>query len=380
MKILHICIASAFTEGMSYQDNLLSEQNLRDGHDVTVISDCHKFVQGRLVYTPPEDLILDNGLHLIRVEYKKIINNFVSSKIRCVPNLYDMITKIGPEVILFHGVAGWELITVAKYKKNHPTISLYIDSHEDFNNSGTNFLSRVLLYRCFNRILTKKALQYTDKILYITYESFQFLKKLYKVPDHKLEYYPLGGIIFGETNRVSIRKKIRKELFIEDDEIILLHSGKMDKLKRTEDIIRAFHKTTDRKLNLILIGSFEEELKSNLEQLVQQDNRIKFLGWKTANELLEYLCACDLYVQPGSQSATMQNALCCGCAVAVYPYISHKWLLNDHAFYIETVEDMITLFNEIINNPNKLHDMQQKGFTLAKEVLDYKVLAKRLYN
>jgi hypothetical protein len=49
MKILHACLASHYTEGMSYQDNLLPDQNAHDGHDVTVISDCYVYQNDRLV-------------------------------------------------------------------------------------------------------------------------------------------------------------------------------------------------------------------------------------------------------------------------------------------------------------------------------------------
>ena len=379
MKILHVSIASAFTEGMSYQDNLLTNQNVRDGHDVTLIADCNKFVDGRIVYTPPEDRILENGIHLIRVEYKKIINNFVSSKIRCVPRLYGMIEKIAPDVILFHGVAGWELKTMAKYKKHHPMVRLYIDSHEDLKNSGTNIISRIFIYRIFNRVLAKIVTPYTDKFLYVAYECVLFLKKFYNIPNNKMEYYPLGGIVFDDDERLEKRQRIRDELKLKEDDILLIHSGKMDKLKRSEEIIKAFHKVTDDKLHLILIGSIDNDVKPMLETLFRLDTRVQYLGWKSANVLMEYLCACDLYVQPGGQSATMQNALCCGCAVALYPHESHKYLLKDNAFYVETMDDMEALFSDILVHRNKLHELQMKDYAIAKEVLDYKILAKRLY-
>lgn len=380
MKILHICLASSFTEGMSYQDNLLTEQNAKDGHDVTIISDCHKYTNGKMIYTPPEDIMLSNGVHLIRLEYKKIINDFISGKIRCVPQLYNIIVEENPDIILFHGVAGWELLTVAKYKKRHPHTRLFLDSHEDFNNSGTNLLSRIIQYKLFNKYLVKKVLPYVEKILCVAYECYDFLKQLYGVPEEKLEFYPLGGVIFDNQIREQKRDRIRKELAIEDDDILLIHSGKMDRLKRTESLLKAFTSLQNNRLKLILIGSMEEESKGDLEKIIISDNRIRFLGWRNANELMDFLCAGDLYVQPGSQSATMQNALCCGCAVAIYPHKSHKFLLKDNAFYISTAEDMIDIFNKILKDRNILKEMQKKDFSIAKEVLDYRNLAKRLYS
>lgn len=379
MNILHICLASAFTEGMSYQENLLLNQNIKDGHDVTIISDCNKYIDGNMAYTPPEDRVLSNGIRLIRLEYDKIINRFISSKIRKVSGLYNLILETAPDVILFHGVAGWELLTVSKYKKNHPEIRLYLDSHEDFNNSGTNFISKTVQYRWFNRTLVKSVLPYVDKILCVSYESFDFLRQMYCVPDDKIESYPLGGIVLDDTVRSDKRDKMRRDLSLEDGDILLVHSGKMDKLKRTEELLKAFNMVTNERIKLILIGSMCDETRETLESMILSDQRIKFIGWKSVNELMEYLCACDLYVQPGSQSATMQNALCCGSAVAVFPNLSYKFLLKEGAFYIESSQDIERILQDILRNRDILTEKRNQGFKIAQEVLDYKVLAKRLY-
>ena len=62
MKIAHIGLASYFTEGMSYQDNQLSGQNARDGHQVLVVSNAAKYVDGKVVETGYEDRFLENGV------------------------------------------------------------------------------------------------------------------------------------------------------------------------------------------------------------------------------------------------------------------------------------------------------------------------------
>ena len=379
MKIMHITVASAFTEGMSYQDNLLSAQNAADGHSVTIIADCNKFIDGKILYSQPEDKIMPNGVRLIRLEYRKVINNFITSKIRCVPKLEEMIETLAPDTILFHGVAGWEMLTVANYKRKHSNIKLYLDSHEDFHNSGTNLLSRIFLYKLFNRMIVKKILPYVDKVFCVSYECFGFLKTMYGIADQMLEYFPLGGVVFNDKIRIENKKRIRNELLLEEDDILLMHSGKMDALKRTSEILAALLQIQDSRFKLILIGSMDQSTKSILEPMLQADNRVKFLGWKSAEELMKYLCACDLYFQPGGQSATLQNALCCGCAVAIYPHESHKYLLGDSAFYIKDKEDIKNVLNNVLMDINILKLKQKQSFSIACKQLDYKVLAERLY-
>lgn len=153
----------------------------------------------------------------------------------------------------------------------------------------------------------------------------------------------------------------------------------MEKAKKTSELVQALHAVQANNLKLLIVGSMTDEVAADVMPVVEADPRIEYLGWKSGEELMDYLCAADLYVQPGTQSATMQNALCCGSAAALYPYESHKYLLGDSVFYIETVEDMKNLFAAISTNPDILEAKRAMSNKIARERLDYKVLAARLY-
>jgi hypothetical protein len=38
MKIVHICLACFYVEGMGYQENLLPKYHVKQGHQVTVLT------------------------------------------------------------------------------------------------------------------------------------------------------------------------------------------------------------------------------------------------------------------------------------------------------------------------------------------------------
>lgn len=379
MNILHVSIACHYTENMTYQDNQLSEQNALDGHAVTVISDCFKHEGSKIVKIPEEDTILDNGIRLIRVEYDLIIHPLISSKIRKVNKLYKIIKDIKPDVILFHGAAGYEMLTVAKYKKNNPKIKLYVDSHQDFHNSGTFWLSKVIQYKLFNRYIVNNIKGIVDKFLYISYESKDFLKIIYGLEDDKLEFYPLGGNIIEEVDKNQFSNEIRAQHGYTNNDILVLHTGKLAPSKKTKDLILAFKSVTDPHLKLIIVGSIPIDYSQILSDLIQSDERINFVGWKNSNEFKKYLCAADLYFQPGTQSATMQNAICCGTPVALAPYSSHEPYLKGNGFYIKSVEEYINVFKKISQDPNLLKKMSKSSYEIARDILDYRMLAARLY-
>jgi glycosyltransferase involved in cell wall biosynthesis len=280
---------------------------------------------------------------------------------------------------MFHSVQGWELLSVAKYKRAHPNVRFYVDNHADFNNSARGFVSRNILHKLYYGALLRRAYPDIDAVFYLGEESKRFVQTLYKIPDDKMEFYPLGGKVFTPEERASMRGKRRAELGIKDDGILLCHTGKLDALKRTKDILIALSKVPSDKLKLIIIGSIDEKIKPEIEAMIAVDKRVSFLGWKNADELLEYLCACDLYLQPGSPSATMQNAICCGAPVVLHPYASYEVLMKGNGWFVESAADMERVFAEILENSAVLTQMSGRSLAIAREMLDYKVLAARLY-
>jgi hypothetical protein len=381
MRILHLMLSCFYIDNYNYQENVLPRQNKLDGHDVQIIASTQTFVDNvHPGYLNPGTYINEDGIPVIRLPFTKIVNNTISSKLKIYPKVYQHLISFSPDVIFCHGMQTYELKTLIKYKTNNPDVRLYFDSHADFNNSAKGFLSRNILHRLYYKWLISQALPFIDKIFCINYESIVFLQKMYEIPRNKLVIYPLGGVVLEDDIRNNKRRNLRKTLNLSETDILLIHCGKMEKAKCTEDIMKAFFNIKRSNLRLILIGSMAKDIELSAKVYLQNDSRIKYLGWKNTSELADYLCAGDLYVQPGSQSATMQNALCYGCAAALYPYESHTYLLGDRVFYIETLEDMEHLFEEISLNRNILEKKRKLSFEFAKSTLDYKKLAALLYN
>lgn len=378
MRIIHVCLASHYTEGMNYQDNILPDVNSQDGHEVLIISNAQKYIDGKLVDTEEEEKNLKQNLRLIRIRYDKIFTEFISEKIRKVKKLYSILKNFKPDVILFHGMCAYELLTVSRYKKENPHIKLYADSHEDFINSARTFFSKNILHRLFYKRIALRCLKYIDKVLYISEETRIFLHDFYEIPSEKLEFFPLGGFIIEEEEKKEIREKVRKELKISEEDLILIHSGKLDKLKKTKELLEAFFKLNSNNIYLIIIGNIPDDNR-NLYNLIKEDKRVKYLGWKSGDDLLEYICASDVYMQPGSQSSTSLTAVCCGLPILLYPSISYREMFDTNVFWAKDKSEIKETLEKIVENPNILGDMSKRSYEVAKNILDYKKLSARLY-
>lgn len=378
MKILHICLYSYFTEDMNYQENFLTEQNARDGHDVYVIADEQYYLDGKISRKKTEDKILSSGVRLIRIPILRLFPNFLTDKLRIAPDLYNKISEIQPEVIFYHGVVGTGLLSVNKYKNKNPKVRVYIDSHEDSNNSGRNFFSKWVQYKFITRIMLSLLRPKVEKIFYVSYECKDFLKEMYKLAESEMEFFPLGGIIIEPADKALIRHQTRESLNIDQDSIVFIHSGKLEKEKKTKEILQAFSKIKNSNMILLIAGNVPDT-NSKLIDLINTDPRVIYLGWVKGANLLNYICASDCYLQPGSQSATLQISLCCGLPVMIYPYPSHAPYLKGNGYFVTSEEDIFMGLEQISHDVSILKDMANNSYKIAAELLDYRVLSSRYY-
>lgn len=380
MRIVHVHLADPFTEGMYYQENVLSEINASDGHEVYFITTVYAWKDNRIIRVSEEHKRLKNGVRLIRMPYIKIVCPLLTNKLRLVRTLPQMLEKIKPDIIMMHGFETLSVLPLIRYVKKAGNVKLAVDTHTDALNSAHNVLSRIFLHKILYTWLGKRILKYTDKIWCISRDTMLFAEKMNRIPAERLEYYPLGGQIFEGEKYQEIRNRIRAKHGMSPDDIILMHSGKMGKDKKTLDILAAFEKVKDCRLKLFIVGTMDRDVREGFDRLSGDDTRVQYVGWKSGDELQEYLCASDIYVQPGTQSATMQNAACCGCALALYPYESHRYLLGDNAFYIESIEEIERLFRSVLREPDLIREKREGSFLIAKQKLDYKKLAAKLYD
>lgn len=382
MRILHLCLSSFYIDGYSYQENELVAQNVADGHDVTVVASTESFGEDRCpIYLPPGTYMGGDGARVVRLPYRKILPHAAMRKIRMHPGLYDLLETLAPDVMLFHGMAGWELLTVARYKRKHTTAKLYVDSHTDANNSARSYFSMTFLHRLVYKPIIARTMDCVEKILCVNVDAMTFAREVYGVPNEKLEFYPLGGKIYTDTEYELRRRNIRKDNDIDEEVVLFVQSGKMDRRKKVVESVRAFTATANPRFRFFLIGHLHDDVAEDVQTLVAKDARIKFIGWKTQEELRDLLCAADVYVQPGTQSATMQMSLCCRCAVVLDDVSSHHPYINGNGWLVGRRLSLKDVFCTIgRNSAIELIHMEQRSGELASRFLDYKKLAARLYS
>lgn len=378
MRIIHFALSSFYIDNYKYQENVLPFQNKKDGHQVLIVASTFTFNNlYQPMYVLPSKYVNENEIEVIRIPYRGL--GRIARRLRMYKGVTKILNSFLPDVIFFHGMCSYELRTVSQYVKKNPRVKFFVDTHADRYNSAQNFLSKNILHKIVYRIFYKTSERYIDKLFYITHDTKVFAEKMYCPKKEKMHYLPLGGIIIDEKSYQKTRQNFRDLLGIGEKDILFIHTGKINKSKRSLELFYAFSKARNSLLKLIVVGEFSSDIHDEALRVISSNSSITFLGWKSPSELAGYLCASDVYIQPGSQSATMQDALCNRCAVALVPYESHTFLLSDAAFYIESKKDMEDLFQGIIENRNLVEEKKSKCWKIATDRLDYAVLAKEMY-
>lgn len=375
MKIAHLCLSVYFVDHFRYQENYLIETDKLSGHEVIVIASTETFDKcGNKIYVKPVNYLGGCGVPIYRVPYF-FGNNFLSYKIRKYKGVIRLLEDFQPDVIFFHGACAWEIIKVADFVKKNSHIKFFIDSHEDWNNSARSWLSREFLHKLVYRSILQYAINVCEKLLCISTETMDFMKNLYSINPSMLEFYPLGGELVNDHEYEQRRCKKRASYGIGSSTRVFVQIGKQSFKKGLIDSLNSFMLAANKDCLFLIAGSLSPEIESETMRLIGVDSRIRFLGWCDSEELTDLLFAADIYVQPGSQSATMQQSLCCRCAVILADVPAHTFYNCNNGWFINNKTNLLVAFREACNSD--LEERKQLSFRFAKDHLNYKNLSKR---
>ena len=385
-RIVHIDFSGPWTENMTYQENLLPDAMAEDGNEVFLLVPCYEWNNGKISKVSIGNKKMDSGVEVRRYEFSQfgLKKDFLARKLRYVPRLVDILEELNPDVIMLHCPQTMVGIDICKYMKKHKEKFLVIDTHSDYFNSATSFISKYFLHRILYRYIARRLGKYAKYIYYITSETREFYIKEYGAGKNEFKYLPLGGKILLESEYLKYRQEVRTNLGMDENEILFLHSGKINKKKRTDQLINSFYKANNKNSRLVILGTCDDEMKPLIEELLNDNSNkgnVQYMGWQKGDALLKYLCAADVYCQPGSQSATFQNAICCKCAVISYPHEAYKeGYVDGNGMWAEDEEELTRAIEFVILQPEELINMKRCSEKIAKEKLDYVTQSRMILN
>ena len=388
MKIVHINLADQYNEGWSYQDNLLPRMHSRAGHDVTMITTCRKYDgAGKIISVPPQRIVLPDGVKLIRLKIEK---QFPSKKLQAVLvpyAVFDLLEQMKPDLIMIHGTtARYTDRDVLRYmKKVNPKCVLVTDNHTCEINADAH-LHKGLKHRLAHSIMNvmrKQLYPYCSKLFAITPACCEYEIKYYGAPAEKVELLPLGydPSVLPWENREEVRKAFRAQHNLQDDDIVIVHGGKIIRRRKTPETIEAVGKIQNPKVKLIVFGGTDEEMKPEVEAALKKyPDKVIYLGHLTPEEYHRAYYGADLALFPGGQSVLWQQAIGCGLPLIVgndkdLDYLNRGG--NAVLFDDTSVDGIHKIVTEILGT-DKFEKMRQAAMGPVREFFSYENIAKQV--
>ncbi|MDE6875051.1 MAG: glycosyltransferase family 4 protein [Lachnospiraceae bacterium] len=380
MKIIHICMVDSFCEGWAYHRNIISDKNRMDGHDVTIITTRYRMGDnGENVLDQPGIFYTKLGVKVVRLK-----DGFpgmpqkIQDRLHWTRGLYKAIEAEKPDVIMVHNLQFFNLGVVTKYRKMHPETRLLGDTHANkYNSIGKNPKLSYAVHKAAGRRI-RRHFKYFDKFAYLSLEEKEFFEKMYGIDLSNAYQVPLPAPKIEKPQKEIIKAKIREELGMDEDMLLLVHSGKLSEGKRTDWIFEALKKSSV-KCRLLIIGSIPDDRKERMERYLADEKRACYMGWMDADRLRDYIAAADLYLQPGSVSVTFCNAMAVGTPVMIYPYKSYKAFSKGSEFFVRNINDIRKVLDTVSRRDGTLDRMSDIAYEVAHAYFSIENNAKFVY-
>lgn len=379
MKILHFCMGAPFTEGYSYQDNLLTEYQQKLGHIVRIVTSTRTRGDNGHIITADVGLKkLSNGVELVRIKFL----NKVSQLLGVYSGIYKQIKEFNPDMVFIHGLCSFIPASVIRYKnKCNKNLCIVADNHQDvFTTKVKGFPFSLVLN--IHSVFWKKWIKNIDKVYGTTSWRVSFAKKYYNIPADKVDTLIMGI----DPEKIPVRDSksielIRADLGFSCDEFVFITGGKLDKNKKTIEAMRAFKRLDAENALFLIFGSVADEIKDDFYKILESDKRIRYIGYIPSNDASKYFSVANFGVFPGRHSVLWEEAIGCSlpCLFKKYESKDHMEVCNNCVSFFDNDEDTVfEVMKKVIDDKDYYDELRMNSEKAAEKFSYYDIAKKSL--
>lgn len=380
MKIVHICLCGATTDGFSYQENLLAKYHKKSGHDVTIVaSQWITDSSGHLVKTDKSNYFNEDGVRMIRIP---TCWGNVDTRLKIYPDIIKVVDGLQPDVLFIHACQFLDICRLAKYVKVHPHIRVYVDNHADYSNSAQGWISEHILHRIIWKYCAHKIEPYTSVFWGVMPARVDFLIHLYDLPKDKCKLLVMGADdeLAEKAKDQVVQKKTREKYHIKEDDFLIVSGGKIDPWKtQTILLMKAVKELRRDNVRLIVFGSVVDELKQKVQNLADGD-RIQYIGWQNAEDSYRLFATADLAVFPGRHSVYWEQVAGQGIPMIVKDWEgTHHVDLGGNVIFLheDSKSEIYAVLERILSDRNLYGSMKKIAETEGPQVFSYGRIARK---
>ncbi|MBB3057111.1 glycosyltransferase family 4 protein [Mucilaginibacter gotjawali] len=301
-----------------------------------------------------ENTSKDPGTH----HFKGIVN----------PGLVDQIKNWQPDALLIYGWGFQSHLKVLRYFKNKLPVFFRGDSTLLDEEKGVKAILKT--------IFLKWVYRHVDHAFYPGTNARNYFKK-YGIDDEQLSFAPHaidnGRFAAGGNEEALL---LRRNLGIEDDEILVLFAGKFEEKKSPVLLLEAFLNLDKAGLHLLFAGN--GPLEEQLILKAEKNSRVHFMDFQNQTQMPVVFKACDLFCLPSkgpgeTWGLAINEAMAAGKAILASDKVGAAADLvipgeNGEIFNAGTIADLAEKLNKLIcAGKNALAEMGRKSKNLVEK-------------
>lgn len=306
--LVHICLIAPYSDGFSYQENVLSKYHSKMGYETYVLASKFSWdSSGKVVCVNDDKYVDENGVTVIRLSDKQ--GKGVGNRFKTYPQLKETLEGLSPEIIFLHGCQLLDAKVICDYASRRSDCRLYVDNHADYTNSAKSIISKLFLHgflwRRSARILSKEA----EVFWGVLPARVDFLIERYGLRASQCKLLVMGADddIVRKANLPGVRQSVRDRFGFGEHDLLICTGGKIDKAKKQVLDLMDVVSSCDGAIKLLVFGSVDDELRVDFESKLSENN-ILYAGWASDQEAANYFAASDVCAFPGRHSVYWELA------------------------------------------------------------------------
>ncbi|HPO13835.1 MAG TPA: glycosyltransferase family 4 protein [Candidatus Hydrogenedentes bacterium] len=390
MRILHI--TRYFQPGMGYQENGLLAAQMRLGHQVRLITsdryhphpDYKETMKmsdaGRIVGATHQE---EDGLDVVRLN---VLWEWKAHWWVLWGGLWRAVREFQPDIIHTHCAviaSSTFQILWGNLWRRYPIV---VDDHNNYFNIEPYVASKKFLYKVlFRRIMRPVLMTSVGRVLAISHEVRDYLDHELGIPPDFVTINTLGAKPELFHRQPEEGSRIRRELGIPEDAVVIVNAGKITRSKDNDVLLEAMGRLIARTKRpyLIMIGGAPAGLRKELDAIIQKHGlgpHVRWIDFLPNKDLPAVYSAADIGVWPGDASITYLECASCGVPLVLPDREYSRYALtNDNGVVFErgNAEALAEALYALVLDDARRIQMGERSRTLIERDLNWDALARQ---
>lgn len=387
MKIVHVI--GYFQPEFGYKEYYIARNQVKQGHEVYVITSdrvapfeqygeiADKLAIPKTRRRPLGKSTID-GITVFRLpvlfEFRIMV---------LVIGVKRLLRRINPDVVFSYDHVQLSTVLPGLWKKKLGYF--WIADHQLYEIPRT-ILGKAYFY-LFSKYLYRYMLRSADYNIFSRAATEQFAQKTIGYSKDNYTTVTLGvDTDFFRYDQGS-RGKIRSRYGIEENDFVIINTGKIDPIKHTESLFRIVKDLKEKNvanIKLMIIGTASTQHQDFLNNEVKKNQisaEVIFTGFIDRSRLYEFYSASDVGIWPYRPSIAIVEAIGCSLPViipdsdAVKHYVQYG---NGLLFKDGDLNELSWVVTQLVQDSSKLRSLREKARAATEQHFDYAKITKRI--